>query len=217
MPLRVDLSSFNNAYYDPGRSWAVRTAWFLLGLPLLRCSIVPSSTFRRRLLRLFGAEIGAGAVIRPGVRVKYPWNLKTGKHCWLGEDSWIDNLAPVTLGNNVCISQGAYLCTGNHDWKDPAFGLITGSIVIQDGGWVAARALVGPGVEIGQCAIAGFGAVVTGSIPPYEIHTGNPAAFLRRRESAGGPIQLTAENQASGGADAGGGTNLRARSAAIMP
>jgi len=103
------------------------------------------------------------------------------------------------------------------DWEDLRRGLIesrlrgVGSIVIQDGGWVAARAVVGPGVEIGQCAIAGFGAVVTGSIPPYEIHTGNPAAFLRRRESAGGTIQLTAENQASGG------TNLRARSAAIMP
>jgi putative colanic acid biosynthesis acetyltransferase WcaF len=182
MPARVDLSRFNNDHYETGRSFLVRTAWFLFGLPMLRCSALPSSSLRRTLLRLFGAEIGKGAVIKPGFRVKFPWKLRAGSHCWFGEDSWIDNLAPVTLGNHVCISQGVYLCTGNHDWSDPTFGLITKPIYVEDGAWIAAKATVGPGVTIGQCAVAGFGAVVTASIPPYEIHNGNPATFLRRRE-----------------------------------
>jgi len=182
MTVKVDLSRFDNAFYNPGRSFLVRTAWFFLGLPLLRSSMIPSSSFRRALLRFFGSEIGDGVVIKPGVRVKYPWNLKTGKHCWLGEDCWIDNLALVTLGDNVCLSQGVYLCTGNHDWADPAFGLITRPIQIEDGGWVAARASVGPGVVVGEGAIVGFGAVATTSVPAHEIHGGNPAVFLRRRE-----------------------------------
>jgi putative colanic acid biosynthesis acetyltransferase WcaF len=185
IPVSVDLSRFDNAGYDPGRSFLIRTIWFLLGPPLLRCSVLPSSSFRRVLLRVFGAEIGRGSVIKPGVRVKYPWNLKAGEYCWFGEDSWIDNLAPVTLGDHVCISQGAYLCTGNHDWADPTFGLVTRPIRIGDGAWVAARASVGPGAVIGHCAVVGFGAVVSGSIPPYEIHGGNPAVFLRHREIVG--------------------------------
>jgi putative colanic acid biosynthesis acetyltransferase WcaF len=183
----VDLSRFENSFYDPGSSWIVRTIWFTFGHPLLRCAILPSSGFRRRLLRLFGADVGDNVTLKPGFRVKYPWNFKTGKNCWLGEDAWIDNLAPVTLGDNVCISQGAYLCTGSHDWTDPAFRLIVKPISIHDGAWVGARASLAPGVTVGACAIVGFGAVATKSIPPFEIHAGNPAAFHRSREIKGRP------------------------------
>jgi putative colanic acid biosynthesis acetyltransferase WcaF len=185
-PVTVDLSQFDNREYDPGRSFPVRSLWFFLGLPLLRCSILPFSSLRRALLRWFGAEVGEGVVIKPGVRVKYPWKLRIGNHCWLGEDCWIDNIAPVMLGDNVCISQGAYLCTGNHNWSDPLFGLIARPISIQDGAWIAARASVAAGVVIGQGAVVGLGAVVTGNIPPHEIHSGNPAVFVRHREIAGG-------------------------------
>jgi len=181
MHVDVDLSRFENPEYDPGRSWLIRSLWFFLGLPLLRCSILPSSTFRRWLLRSFGAEIGPGAVIKPGVQVKHPWFLKAGKNCWLGENCWIDNVGPVALGDNVCISQGAYLCTGNHDWKDPAFGLIVSPIRVGDGAWVAARASLGPGTVVGHGAIVAFGAVVSGNVPPLEIYGGNPAVYLRSR------------------------------------
>jgi putative colanic acid biosynthesis acetyltransferase WcaF len=138
------------------------------------------------LLRFFGAAVGEGVVIKPGVRVKYPWKLKIGKHCWLGEDAWIDNIAPIVLGDNVCLSQGAYLCTGSHNWSDPSFGLIALPITIQDGAWVAARASVAPGVVMGRGAVAGFGSVVTRNIPASEIHSGNPAVFIRHREIAAG-------------------------------
>src|SRR3954469_24719001 len=171
---KIDLSQFENASYNPGASWFVRVAWFTLGLPLLRCSVIPSSGFRRALLQLFGARIGTGAVLKPGLRVKYPWNLKAGKNCWFGEDVWIDNLTDVSIGDNVCISQGAYLCTGNHDWADPAFGLIVRPIRIMDGAWVGARSSVTPGAVIGEGAVAGFGTVVMKNIPAYEVHVGNP-------------------------------------------
>jgi putative colanic acid biosynthesis acetyltransferase WcaF len=181
----VDLSAFDNkrdAHYQIGRSIPVQLAWFLFGLPLLRCPVLISSALRRKLLMWFGASIGEGVVVKPGVRVKFPWKLTVGRHCWIGEDCWIDNLAPVKLGDHVCLSQGSYLCTGSHDWSDRAFALITRPIEIQAGAWIAARASVAPGTVIGEHAVIGFGAVVSGVVPSYEIYAGNPAAFVRHRE-----------------------------------
>ncbi len=178
---KVQLSQFDNSWYRPGRSRWWQAAWFFVGLPLLRFSAIPFSGMRVCLLRWFGASIGEGAVIKPGVRIKYPWHFRAGDNCWLGEDCWIDNLAPVELGDDVCISQGAYLCTGNHDWSDPHFGLIPGPITLGNGSWVGARALLAPGVSLGDSAVAAAGSVVTKSIPAGEIHAGNPAVFARRR------------------------------------
>lgn len=177
----IDLSRFDNSWYEPGRGLFVRALWYFAGCPLVRCYWVPSSLFRRLVLRLFGARIGRGVVIRSGVRVKYPWRLEIGDSSWVGEDCWIDNLAEVRIGRNVCISQGAYLCTGNHDWSDPSFGLVIRPIVIEDGSWICARSLIAPGVKVGLGAVACAGSVVTRDIPDYEIHAGNPARYVRRR------------------------------------
>jgi putative colanic acid biosynthesis acetyltransferase WcaF len=177
----LDLSHFDNSWYHPGRSRAIQALWFFVGLPLLRSPWLPLSSVRASVLRLFGARVGKGAVIKPGVRVKYPWLLTVGDHVWIGEDAWIDNLAQVMIGNHVCISQGANLCTGNHDWSDPNFGLLIKPITLESGSWVGARAVIAPGVTLGQYAIATAGAVVYKSIPPNEIHSGNPATFQRYR------------------------------------
>lgn len=177
----VDLSTFDNRWYRCGRKKFVVGLWFFVGLPILRCPLNPSSKSRRALLRAFGATVGSAAVVKPGVRVKYPWRLTIGDNSWIGEDCWIDNLEQVTIGSNVCISQGAYLCTGNHDWSDPAFGLIVKPILVSNGAWVGAKCVIAPGVELGTCAIAAAGSVINKNIPAFEIHAGNPARFVRRR------------------------------------
>ena len=181
----VALSTFSNSWYTPGRSRFVQALWFFIGLPLLRFPLIPMGIVRRTTLRIFGARLGRGLVIKPGVRVKYPWLLEIGNDCWIGEDCWIDNLAPVALGDNVCISQGAYVCTGNHDWSDPSFGLIVRPVRFESGAWVGARALIGPGVTVGECAVVTAGSVVNKAVPSYEIHAGNPAQFVRKREIRG--------------------------------
>jgi putative colanic acid biosynthesis acetyltransferase WcaF len=181
MATTVQLSHFDKTRYEPGRPRATQILWFLVGLPLLRCGWIPSSGFRCRLLRWFGARIGTGVVCKPGMRVKFPWRLTVGEHSWIGEDCWIDNLANVTIGSNCCLSQGAYLCTGNHDWTDEAFALIVQEIRVEDGSWIGARATVLPGVTLHTGAIAAAGSVVTRSIPSNEIHAGNPAGFIRGR------------------------------------
>lgn len=182
MSLVVDLSTFDNSWYKPGRGKVVAAIWFFFALPIIRSSINPSSSIRRFLLRLFGAQIGPGVIIKPGVRVKYPWRLTVGADSWIGEDCWIDNLEQVTIGSNACLSQGAYLCTGNHDWSDSAFALIVKPITIGDGAWIGAMSVIGPGVVLGDYAVAMAGSVVTSNIPPFDIHAGAPARLARTRK-----------------------------------
>jgi len=107
--------------------------------------------------------------------------LLVGNNSWIGEDCWLDNLAQISIGNNVCISQGAYLCTGSHDWSDPHFGLITKPISLGDGSWIGAKSVLTAGVEVGECGVSIAYSLVTKTIPPFEIHGGNPAKFIRVR------------------------------------
>ena len=178
----INLKNYDNSWFKTGRSALVCAAWFFLGSPIVSCRINPSSAVRRFVLRLFGSKVGAGVVLKPGVRVKYPWRLEIGENSWIGEDSWIDCLALVSIGSNVCLSQGCYLCTGNHDWSDPSFGLIVKPIHIGESSWVGAKSLVCPGVVLGPGSVLSAGSVATTSIPPMEIWAGNPARFTRRRE-----------------------------------
>jgi putative colanic acid biosynthesis acetyltransferase WcaF len=178
----VHLGSFDNDWYRPGRSKLIQALWYFVGLPVCRSPLNPFSSLKRFLLRAFGATIGHRVIIKPGVQIKYPWLFHCGDDCWLGENCWIDNLAPVNLEDDVCISQGAYLCTGNHDWSDRAFGLTIKPITLRSGAWVGAKAVVCPGVTLDIGAIAAAGSVVQEDIPLFEIHSGNPARYVRVRE-----------------------------------
>jgi putative colanic acid biosynthesis acetyltransferase WcaF len=150
-------------------------AFFLLN------PIFVSYRIKTAILRFFGASIGKGLVIKPGVHIKYPWRLSIGDHVWLGERVWIDNLADVEICANVCISQGAYLCTGNHDWSDPHLGLVTQRITVNAGAWIAAFAKVAPGVRIGEDAIIALGAILVTDAEPGGIYAGNPAKRIGTR------------------------------------
>ena len=156
----MHLDRFDNSAYERGRSSVVEALWLVVSGVLVE-SWLPGSAFRIYLLRLFGARIGPGVVIKPHVRIKFPWRLSIGDNSWIGEGVWIDNLAQVDVGANCCISQGAYLCTGSHDWSLPAFDLITRPITIGDGAWICAQARVSPGVKVGAGAVLGFGAIAT--------------------------------------------------------
>lgn len=148
-------------------------------------SRIPGSAHRQLLLRLFGARIGEGVCIKPAVRVTFPWRLSIGDHSWIGEDVWIDNLEHVEIGRNCCISQGAYLCTGSHDWSRQSFDLIVRPIVIGDCAWIAAKACVAPGVSCGIGAVLSLGSVATADLAPWNIYSGTPAVAVRTRHSTG--------------------------------
>ncbi|HEV2472303.1 MAG TPA: WcaF family extracellular polysaccharide biosynthesis acetyltransferase [Chthonomonadales bacterium] len=189
----VDLSSYKNPpWHDKGRGFAVRSVWHLVNALFLQNPINPSSKLKIVLLRLFGARIGQGVIFKPSVNVKSPWLLEVGDHTWIGERVWLDSYFPIRIGSHVCVSQDAYLCTGNHDWTDPSFALKEGRIVIEDGAWIGARATLLPGAHVETHAVIAGGSVLSSVTEPYTIYAGNPAAPIKQRV-----IKRTAPNNQS--------------------
>lgn len=177
----VQLDRYDNSWYKPGRSAFVRLLWLLVSALFVQCRWHPVSSVRVFLLRLFGAKVGKGVMIKPGVQVKYPWHLSVGDYTWIGEHVWIDNLTKVEIGNHVCLSQGAYLLTGNHDYKTSTFDLMVAGIVLEDGVWIGAKSIVCPGVRAASHAVLTAGSVATKELTAYMIHSGNPAVALKER------------------------------------
>jgi len=187
----VDLSRPDLRGYTPGRSFAIRALWLVVEALVLRNPVVTSYDLKRWTLRRFGAEIGANVLIKPSVSVKYPWHLSVGENSWIGERAWLDTIVAVRIGANVCVSQGAYLCTGNHDWSDPRMGLTAREIVLEDGCWVGAFARVGPGVTVGREAVVGLGAVLLEDAEPRGVYLGNPAVKVGERDLVDTPADVT--------------------------
>ena len=178
-PPVMDLSRYDNSDFDRGAPWWKEALWMLVRDQIFQTGIPWPSILRTALLRAFGARIGNGVVVRANVNVSFPWRLTVGDHVWIGEDVGILSLADVTIEDNVCISQRAYLCTGSHDYGREDFELITRPITIRAGSWIAAAAFVGPGVEIGAGAVVAAGSVVTRDVPPETLVRGNPAEAVR--------------------------------------
>lgn len=177
--MKTDLSHYNNSWYQSGTKLR-RFAWYVVEAIFFR-SAFPFSGIKVRLLRLFGATVGEGVVIKPHVAIKYPWFLSIGNHSWVGEQVWIDNLADVVIGSHVCLSQGALLLTGNHNYKKPGFDLMVSGIVLEDGVWIGAKAVVCPGVTCYSHAVLTVGSVATANLNAYIVYSGNPAHKQRHR------------------------------------
>ncbi len=177
---KTDLSSYNNDWYNPGGSFVKRGLWYFINAHILK-SAMPFMGFKIALLKLFGAKIGKGLVLKPHVSIKYPWNLEIGNHVWIGENVWIDNLDKVRIGNNVCISQGALILSGNHNYKKSSFDLIVKPIAIDDGAWIGAKSIVTQGVIIGKEAVLQVNAVASTDLDAYGVYGGTPAIKLKER------------------------------------
>jgi putative colanic acid biosynthesis acetyltransferase WcaF len=154
----MDLSAYEKPVIPGNRNAAWRAAWYLVNAFFFQGAIlglIPSS-WKAAILRAFGARVGRGLVCKPRVTIKYPWFLELGDHVWLGEMVWIDNHCLVRIGSNVCISQGAYLGTGNHDWNDPAFRFSMAGIGIADECWIGAFATVGSATHLERGSVLGM-------------------------------------------------------------
>ena len=182
--MKTDLSSYQNDWYKPGGTIKI-LLWYFFNVVFLLNPWNPFSFVKKGVLKLFGAQIGNGVVIKPGVNVKYPWKLKIGDHTWVGEKVWIDNLDDVVIGANCCISQGAMLLCGNHNYKKSSFDLIVKSIELEDGAWVGAQSTVCPGVVCKSHSVLAVGSVANKDLDAYSIYQGVPAQFVRNREIVG--------------------------------
>lgn len=171
----MDLRKFDSAGFDRGAPrwkealWlVVRSVFFAGWLPL-------PSVLRVFWLRVFGARVGKGVVIRSRVNITFPWRLTCDDNVWIGEEVVILSLAEVRIGHSVCISQRAFLCTGSHDFSKTSFDLLTQPIEIGAGSWIGACAFVAPGVEMGKGSRCLPGAVVTKSVARGTTVGGIPA------------------------------------------
>ncbi|MER6344507.1 putative colanic acid biosynthesis acetyltransferase [Streptomyces sp. NPDC001595] len=164
------LRGFTGAGYDKGRPLLVQAAWFAV-LHLVFVKWWFPARWRPALLRAFGARVGRRVLIRHGVRVHWPWRLRVGDDVWIGEDAWLLNLEQITIGSDVCVSQGALLCTGSHRHRHPTFEFDNGPIRLEPGAWVAARSVVLRGVTVGRGAVVGACAVAHRDLAPGAVVT----------------------------------------------
>ncbi len=177
----MQLNKYTVGDYSPGASLFKQILWYYVGSPLVSSYFVTGSGFKCWVLSCFGAKVGQGVRVKQGVKVKFPWRLAIGDFVWIGENSWIDNVTMVTIESNSCISQGVYLCTGNHDWSTENFKLKDAEIHVEESSWIAARAIVGPGVKIGKGAVLCLGSVALHSLDSMKIYAGNPAVVVKDR------------------------------------
>lgn len=138
--------------------------------------------WRRMLLRLFGAQLGARARVYPSARIWLPRNLVMGAGSSIGPGVQCYNQARITLGEGAIVSQRAFLCSGDHDLRDPAHQLVTRPIAIEAKAWVAAEAFVGPGVTVGAGAVLGARGCATKDVPARTVWAGNPAVQIGERK-----------------------------------
>lgn len=178
--LKTDLSKYDNSWYNPGGSGIKKIFWYFINLAFFKSSF-PFYGTKRFLLRAFGAKVGKEVVIKPHVSIKYPWKLELGNYVWIGENVWIDNLELITIKDNACVSQGAMLLCGNHNYKKSSFDLMVGKICIEEGAWVGAKSVVCPGVTLHSHALLTVGSVAIQSLDAYGIYQGNPAVKVRER------------------------------------
>ena len=177
----VNNDSFDNSWFNPRRGRFIQLIWYIVNAVLFNSYLFPFSYLKKIILNLFGARIGIGVVIKPKVNIKYPWKLIIGEYSWIGENVWIDNLASVSIGANCCLSQGAMLLTGNHNYKKTTFDLMVGEIILENGVWIGSQSTVCPKVTCKSHSILSVGSVATSNLEPYSIYQGNPAVFIKLR------------------------------------
>lgn len=187
-PRYQDLSSFDVPAGFRGRpGWFVQLWWIAHAL-LFRPSPQILYGWRRMLLRLFGARVGRGAIIRPSVRITYPWKVSIGDHAWIGDDVTLYSLGPIDIGAHSVVSQKCYVCAGDHDYRTRDFAIRGRPVTIGREAWVASDVFVAPGVTIGDGTVVGARSTVIRDLPAGMVCFGNPAAAVKPRMPSGAHV-----------------------------
>lgn len=179
---RVKLNLFDSSlYFDRGASKFKFILWYFVKITFFLSSIPYPSKFKTFILRFFGANIGIGLVLKPRVNIHFPWKLIIGNHVWIGEEVLLLNFELLHIESNVCISQRAFLCGGNHDYTNPSMPYRNGTITIKEGTWIGAASFIGPNVTVGENTVIAANSFVSKSLPKNGIYCGNPVTFVKNR------------------------------------
>lgn len=177
-----DLSKYRTPKNFRGRSKIIAQLWWLVYALLFKPSLQVMYSWRRFLLRSFGAKIGKKVLIRPSASVTYPWKLSIGDYSWIGDEVVLYSLGEIKIGSNSVVSQRSYLCTGSHDFTKGDFPIYEKPIFIEDGCWLATDVFVAPGVTIKQGTVVGARSTVLNDLNAFSVYVGSPAKFLKKRK-----------------------------------
>jgi len=177
-----DTSAWSRVSAHSLRNKIGRVLWQAVWTIFYRPSPTIFYGWRRFLLRLFGGKIGPGVCVHPSSKIWAPWRLQMGEASCLGHDVDCYCVAFIAIGARATVSQYSYLCTASHNIKSPDMSLVTGPIAVGDNAWVCADVFVGPGVALGQGAVAAAGSVIVHNVEAWAVVGGNPARFIKMRE-----------------------------------
>ena len=181
------MTRVRNDLFDPreglvrGRPIWIEAAWYLLKCAFFLSPLPWPSGLKRWLLRLFGAEVGKKVYLKPRVNIHFPWKLRIGDYTWIGEEVFLLNFEPIDIGAHCCISQRAFICTGNHDYRKAHMPYRNRPITIRDGAWIGAQVFVAPGVTVGTDCVVAAGSVVTSDVPEGMVCARNPCQLDKPR------------------------------------
>lgn len=179
---RVQLGSFDaNKNFSRGASKPKEAVWYIIKVIFFLSALPFPYRFKAWLLRMFGAKIGRGVIIKPRVNIHFPWKLSIGNDVWIGEEVFMLNFEQLTIGDNVCVSQRVLLCGGNHNYKDPEMPYRNGPISLHNGCWIGAACFVGPNVTVGTDTVVAAGSIVSKSLYENAVYSGNPLSFIKHR------------------------------------
>ena len=136
------------------------------------------------MLKAFGANLSGMPFIHSMARIQIPWNLTMKHRACLGDCANAYSLGKIEILEGATIAQEVYLCTGTHDFNDPTLQLITKPIKIGKNSFIGARAMILPGVCIGDRAIVGAMSVVPKDVADHQVVAGNPAKKIGERPTS---------------------------------
>jgi len=177
-----NLNKFKLPQNFRGKSAVIVQLWWIVQAFFFKTSPQICYGWRRFLLRLFGAKIGKKVIIRPTVKVTYPWKVSIGDYSWIGDDVVLYSLGEIEIGENVVISQKSYICTGSHDYLKEDFPVFEKKIIIEDECWLATDVFVAPGITIKKGTVVGSRSSVYKDLPANKVCIGNPTKIIRDRK-----------------------------------
>jgi maltose O-acetyltransferase len=156
------------------------SAYLVLCNALLR---LPGHRLRIGVLRgLVRADVGERCAVERGVRIMARGGLRIGAGTNINGRVLLDARGGLTIGARVNIAPEAALLSADHDPQSPTFAGRARPVVVGEGVWIAYRAILLPGTEVGNGAVVAAGAVARGHVPARTIVAGNPAVAIGERD-----------------------------------
>ncbi|NMC77699.1 MAG: acyltransferase, partial [Candidatus Methanofastidiosa archaeon] len=144
---------------------------------------VPSHMFRKLFYIFSGIKIGKGSTIHMWANFFNPEGISIGEDTIIGDHVFLDGRAPLKIGNHVDIASYVMIYNSEHDIESTTFSAIDAPVEIGDYVFIGPRAIILPGVKVGNGAIIAAGAVVTKDVDSFSVVGGVPAKVIGERKN----------------------------------